>query len=126
MKIKFKKDNKIIYGQDFHCSRGIPSDIEFTVEKFTNDKIILKAKGYGDLESGNYGNGSLSVCVNDLPKKLVSKLIENGIISKELEALEKLVDYQYEWMSLKTNSEWNDTIKSKLKKQMLEFVDNYL
>jgi len=62
MKITFKPENNIPYGQDFRWDLiNIPSGIRFNVMdfKFNNDLYKLTASGYGD--SRNYGNGSIFV-----------------------------------------------------------------
>lgn len=57
--MKFPKDNKIIYSQDFHVHKGVPSGINFASSVDTDGLITLTAPGYG--AAGNYGNGSLTI-----------------------------------------------------------------
>jgi hypothetical protein len=69
MKVKFRKNNKVVYWQDFKVYTGIPSGIEFYVVPLKKDKVKLIANGYGDLILG-YGNGALYIGVKDLKKRL--------------------------------------------------------
>jgi len=70
--MKFRKDNKILFDQDFALWRGIPSGVDFKIDVLDPGELnplklrfILTGKGYG--EKDNYGNGSL------YPYKLTSK-----------------------------------------------------
>jgi diadenosine tetraphosphatase ApaH/serine/threonine PP2A family protein phosphatase len=56
--IKFPKDNKIIYGQDFACWAGVPHDLEFEITEIADDKIWFKGPGHGGVP---YGNGPICV-----------------------------------------------------------------
>lgn len=69
MKFKFRKNNKILYGQDMQLKCGVPSGIEFEIEQFMKGRVVLTAKGYGDIKRG-YGNGKLYVLVESLPSKV--------------------------------------------------------
>jgi len=61
--MKFRKGNKIKFGQDFTFKKGIPHNIDFTIERFNEAHFIkdrkyrLIADGYG--RKGNYGNGAI-------------------------------------------------------------------
>ena len=55
MRVKFPKDNKFTYGQDFGFWTGVPSGIEFEATECDN-YYILRGKGYG---TKDYGNGAL-------------------------------------------------------------------
>lgn len=61
--MRFRKGNKIRYGQDMRQFQGMPSGVDFEVVKILNkrhDKMIsLKALGYGTV--GNYGNGRIHI-----------------------------------------------------------------
>lgn len=58
--MKFRRDNKIIYGQDHSFFRGIPHGVDFRVERFCKDRFKLIADGYGCLKRGDhYGNGAI-------------------------------------------------------------------
>ncbi len=64
--MKFPPDNKIKYGQDFSQHRGVPSDVEFEVKKFSQEGMyVLTGYGYGQrlepYDKNSYGNGSLYV-----------------------------------------------------------------
>ena len=69
MIVKFRKNNKIPYGQDMQYHKSIPDGIEFKIFPFQKDRVKLVADGYGDLE-GNYGNGAIFINTKDLPKKV--------------------------------------------------------
>ena len=59
--MRFRKDNRIKYGQDHGQYVGIPPGIDFRVERIGN-RFKLIAPGYGDLSTpGAYGNGALYV-----------------------------------------------------------------
>lgn len=58
--MKFKKGNKIHFGQDFSYYMGIPHNVNFKVVRFGMDAYKLVADGYGLLDKPNaYGNGAL-------------------------------------------------------------------
>lgn len=61
--MRFRPDNKIRYGQDHCFYRGIPSGVEFQVERFGDSMYRLTGHGYGVLGEGSeaYGNGQLYV-----------------------------------------------------------------
>ena len=60
--MKFRKGNKIRYGQDFRIFVGLPSGIDFDVELFGDGRFELTADGYGKHgHDGAYGNGALCV-----------------------------------------------------------------
>lgn len=70
-KIKFPDGNNILFQQDFCSFNGISPFVEFTVEKRlseNSDYYWLVGEGYG--ESANYGDGSVAVHKDDLPKHL--------------------------------------------------------
>ena len=72
--VKFRKNNKIPYGQDMQYYKGVPSGIEFEIFPFQSNRVKLIADGYGNLE-GNYGNGAVYINTKDLTnyRKAVSK-----------------------------------------------------
>lgn len=80
--MKFRKNNKICFGQDFNYYQGIPSGIDFKVERLDKNKFRLIAKGYGLLTShhNDYGNGAL------FPYSLTDKQIET--FNKEVKTQE--------------------------------------
>ena len=58
--MRFKKGNKINYGQDFGIHQGIPHNVDFEVHNFYNGKFKLIANGYGNLKGyDNYGSGAI-------------------------------------------------------------------
>ena len=60
--LRFKRNNKIRYGQDFGQHIGVPSDVVFTIDKVYNDSITIIANGYGIIGDGSqYGNGALHI-----------------------------------------------------------------
>jgi hypothetical protein len=59
MKIKFPKDNEIVFFQDMSFWVGVPSDIEFDIEIEKGGTAWLTGPGYGDKD--NYGNGRIAV-----------------------------------------------------------------
>lgn len=69
--MKFRKGNKIYYGQDFRYRRGVPSGINFQVSKWKMG-FVLRADGYGLF--GNYGNGALFLYNSRLSKILKERL----------------------------------------------------
>ena len=56
--MKFSKDNKINYGQDFFQKVGIPHGVDFCVSVVDSNCVKLTAPGYGGKP---YGNGALYV-----------------------------------------------------------------
>ena len=81
--MKFRKGNKIYYGQDHHLWRGIPSGVDFEVTR-SGHSYKLVADGYGDLHGQSkygYGNGAL------YPHHLTRKQIKQ--FEKYLETEEK-------------------------------------
>ena len=82
MKMKFRKDNKIPYRQDFRGHISLPSGIDFSVitesGAFANtDCIMLIADGYGNLLGGNYGNGAIYVPKASLSRKQLKRFEAN-------------------------------------------------
>lgn len=63
--IRFPKGNKIRYWQDFQCYEGVPSGIDFIVDKFEHNQLHLSADGYGfgvlDRPQGAYGSGNIMI-----------------------------------------------------------------
>jgi|GEM_PF-4292578 len=57
-RVRFPRENKFDYGQDFSRRCGIPSHVEFEVED-CGRYYVLTAPGYG--LAGDYGNGALIV-----------------------------------------------------------------
>lgn len=54
--VRFSPGNQVLYGQDFHTARGVPSGIDFTVEEIDDTHAVLSAPGYGGRP---YGNGKI-------------------------------------------------------------------
>jgi len=73
-------DNNLNYFQDFRFRRGVPTNIEFTVqEKTASGRYWLVADGYGNREKPHaYGNGRIAVKEEDIKwamfQSIVSKL----------------------------------------------------
>jgi len=57
--IRFAEGNTIIYGLDFGLRVGVPSGVDFRLEGFGRDNIVLQGPGYGDPD--DYGNGCIVV-----------------------------------------------------------------
>jgi len=60
--MKFDENNKIRFGQDHQFHIGVPSEVDFKVENFTDGRFVLTAYGYGQLEPHDqysYGNGKI-------------------------------------------------------------------
>lgn len=61
--MKFRSNNKIVFGQDHQFWEGIPSDVDFKVESFVDGRYVLTGYGYGErrvpYDEHSYGNGSL-------------------------------------------------------------------
>lgn len=81
--MRFRQDNQIPYGQDFGFYRGVPSGVDFKVEKSTGELFDvpglfrLTAYGYGQLEpydEHSYGNGALHVSSRRLTARQRSRL----------------------------------------------------
>lgn len=61
-RVKFKKGNKIIYGQDHRVLQGVPSGRWFNVFKIRDDLWELVACGFGCFDHHNcYGNGRIFI-----------------------------------------------------------------
>lgn len=77
--MKFRKENKIHYRQDFRGRIGIPSGVDFIIENDTGifksqDCFVLRADGYGFLGiEGSYGNGALYVSKSSLSRKQLKR-----------------------------------------------------
>ena len=83
--IRFPKNNKIWYGQDFRQWKGVPSNIDFEIGEICGDSIKLVADGYGRLGKGNkYGNGAIYVSKKDIPQPDEDKICTHS--DKETEA----------------------------------------
>ena len=81
--MKFRSNNRIRYGQDMRAYRGIPSKIEFHVERGVEGQTIqyiLTSPGYG--AKGNYGNGALYVYGLNSKQK---RKFEDALIEQLLE-----------------------------------------
>ncbi len=65
--IRFAKGNTFIYGQDFEVHVGVPADIDFRLEGFGHDNVVLQAPGYGDPDE--YGNGCIVLFFQKAPPK---------------------------------------------------------
>jgi hypothetical protein len=61
--VRFPEDNELVMFQDFRWWKGIPSGVDFVIEKKANmSEYWLSADGYGNLEKPNsYGNGKIAV-----------------------------------------------------------------
>lgn len=57
-RIQFKKGNLYPYGQDMGFHLGIPADVVFGLQDFSEDILRLTAPGYGLMP---YGNGAIYV-----------------------------------------------------------------
>ena len=80
IKYKFRKNNKIQYGQDLSWdNRGIPN-IKFDITDFSNSLVKLTADNYG---GEPYGNGSIFVMIKDLPKGLKEKVKKEFNVKKK-------------------------------------------
>jgi len=81
--MKFRKDNKIGYGQDHHYHKGIPSDVNFLVRESSN-AFILRGNGYGNFcGKNNYGNGALYVRKSMLTKKQHDRIKSHSYMKPE-------------------------------------------
>jgi len=82
--IRFRSDNQVFYGQDhsFHC--GLPSGVDFTVERAgsvneTETLWRMVACGYGCLKRHDdrcYGNGALYVYSSRMSARTRKRLLE--------------------------------------------------
>jgi hypothetical protein len=75
--MKFRKDNKIRYRQDFRSFIGIPSGVDLTIVNQSGmfklkDSFMLIGDGHGEM-MGNYGNGAIYVCKKSLTKKQLDR-----------------------------------------------------
>ena len=77
--MRFRKDNKIRYGQDHRQMQGIPSGVDFEVRRITDTLFALSGEGYGDLSGLKYGNGSLYVSLGALDKRTRERFEKNVI-----------------------------------------------
>jgi len=63
----FNSDNKIVYWQDHRALRGIPSGVDFEIEKMSDGQYNITGYGYGiitkspNYDDKAYGCGSLFV-----------------------------------------------------------------
>ena len=57
-RIRFAEGNTVRYGQDMRWHTGIPHGIWFDVEILGDDKVRLRAPGYGH-PYPHYGNGAI-------------------------------------------------------------------
>ena len=57
-KIRFKCGNKVLYYQDMSYWRGLPSNVEFTIDRIDDNSAVLSAPGYG---GDPYGNGRVYI-----------------------------------------------------------------
>ena len=79
--MRFRKGNKIPYGQDMAFWRGVPHGVDFEIERVLSDGLIfLCAPGYG--KKSNYGNGSICISLGNIRHKHYS-------VWKRLQALVK-------------------------------------
>jgi hypothetical protein len=90
--VKFPKDNKIVYGQDFGWYKGVPSDVDFEVEGIIQNRINLVADGYGRLGGNKYGNGSICVYLKEDFKPEIKPQDNNQKIIKKLQECLKLLE----------------------------------
>lgn len=61
--IRFPINNELSFFQDFQWKKGIPSDVDFTIEKSANEEEYwLCGDGHGNTTSIElYGNGKIAV-----------------------------------------------------------------
>lgn len=60
--LRFRRDNRIRYGQDSMQYCGIPSGVDFVVERFGEGVYRLCGDGFGFHQpNGEYGDGALYV-----------------------------------------------------------------
>ena len=61
--VRFPEDNELVMFQDFRWWKGIPSGVDFVIEKKANtSEYWLSADGFGNLTKPNsYGNGKIAV-----------------------------------------------------------------
>ena len=107
--VRFPKDNKINYGQDMGFHRGVPSDVDFEIEEFTDDRVRLIADGYGVLGKGGnkYGNGSIYVNKKDM-KLIKEKEISSGCpkCKKRNISSNELIKGAKKYLASFTKKEW--------------------
>jgi hypothetical protein len=88
----FEKGNKIVYGQDFCWYKGVPSGVDFEVDKIHGSIMFLKADGYGNIP-GNYGNGSICVYLKeDFKSADKPKAKDNKHNDKIIKHLQQAID----------------------------------
>lgn len=92
--MKFPKDNKIVYGQDFGCYVGVPSDVDFEVKQISNNHMQLVADGYGIMGGNKYGNGAIYVYLQEYKKTKKETKVENNNVKifKKLQECLKLLE----------------------------------
>lgn len=86
--MKFDEDNTICYGQDLGFHVGVPGGIDFEVSEIRGNRIELIADGYGRQGCNKYGNGSISVYLQELGKKEIKE--QENIQNKLDEAIDHL------------------------------------
>jgi len=73
-------DNEIDYSQDHGFWRGLPSGVEFSVDRLNEGVLKLVAEGYGALKDNlyglryHYGNGAIYVSESILPEAIQNVL----------------------------------------------------
>jgi len=71
--MKFPKGNTILYYQDFKMHESVPHNVDFEVT-IDDYKMHLQGPGYG--KSGDYGNGALTITMNN-PETMLSTLSDS-------------------------------------------------
>jgi len=61
----------VLCGQDFRFFRGTPKEVEFTIDKISNDSITLRGPKHGDKD--DYGNGAISANLDNMNQYLMKK-----------------------------------------------------
>lgn len=86
--IKFKKGNKIKFLQDFSFLIGVPSDIPFNIEDYSEERLRLTSNGYGfgvpGQPDGEYGNGAIYIFKEELEQNIGQWLdIHGNVLYKD-------------------------------------------
>jgi hypothetical protein len=77
--MKFKKNNKIRFFQDFNMHEGIPADIDFSIYEIIDQRVELIARGFE--EHGEYRDGTILVSLTEFSVR------DRVLIEKEFNAL---------------------------------------
>jgi hypothetical protein len=73
--VRFDKENKIRFGQDFRFFEGLPSDVNFyPIEETQSGYMVFIGNGYGIQSKhkidGKYGNGAVFVIKEEITELL--------------------------------------------------------